>query len=35
MASLILWSLVAVLGITALYFWFIRKKETPEQPQSK
>lgn len=35
MANIVLWSLVAVLGVTALYFWFVRKKDTAAQPQAQ
>jgi hypothetical protein len=30
--NLLLWSLVAILGIATLYLWFVRKKE-PQAPQ--
>jgi hypothetical protein len=36
MANVILWSLVAVLGVTTIYFWFVRRKDTAAaQPQQQ
>jgi|GEM_PF-3730800 len=35
MNTVVLWSLVAVLGVATLYFWFVRKKETEPQAQQQ